>query len=140
MTVSVQAPPAAAGGWRWNTEPAPQTPPAEVVPYSALSFPMTRPVMGTDPSPFWPVKLYRIFRAGGDCAMPCGGKTVPKRSAAAATRMFESMALWYARPTPKSTFHCSLPDYKPVSVPLRAAAIHLGRTLLSGSSDLPESS
>jgi hypothetical protein len=35
---------------------------------------------------------------------------------------------------------CSLPDYKPVSVPLRAAAIHLRRTLLSGSSDLPESS
>src|ERR1022692_721213 len=35
---------------------------------------------------------------------------------------------------------CSLPDYKPVSVPLRAAAIHLGRTLLPGSSDLPESS
>jgi hypothetical protein len=34
----------------------------------------------------------------------------------------------------------SLPDYKPVSVPLRAAAIHLDRTLLSGSSDLPESS
>ena len=28
---------------------------------------------------------------------------------------------------------------KPVSVPLRATVIHLGRTLLSGSSDLPES-
>ena len=33
----------------------------------------------------------------------------------------------------------SLPDCKPVSVPLRAAAIHLGRPLLDGSSDLPES-
>ena len=32
-----------------------------------------------------------------------------------------------------------LPDYKPVPVPLRAAVIHLGRTLLSGSSDLPGS-
>jgi hypothetical protein len=29
--------------------------------------------------------------------------------------------------------------YKPVSVPLRVTAIHLGRTLLSGSSDLPGS-
>ena len=33
----------------------------------------------------------------------------------------------------------SLPDCKPVSVPLRAAVIHLGRPLLDGSSDLPES-
>ncbi len=33
----------------------------------------------------------------------------------------------------------SLPDYKPVSVPLRAAAIPLGRPLLGGSSNLPES-
>ena len=32
-----------------------------------------------------------------------------------------------------------LPEYKPVSVPLRAAVIHLGRTLLYGSSDLPGS-
>ena len=32
-----------------------------------------------------------------------------------------------------------LPDCKPVSVPLRAAVIPLGRTLLSGSSDLPGS-
>ena len=31
------------------------------------------------------------------------------------------------------------PDYKPVSVPLRAAIIPLGRTLLCGSSDLPGS-
>ena len=31
------------------------------------------------------------------------------------------------------------PDCKPVSVPLRAAVIPLGRTLLSGSSDLPGS-
>ena len=31
------------------------------------------------------------------------------------------------------------PDYKPVSVPLRAAAIPLDRPLLAGSSDLPES-
>ena len=34
---------------------------------------------------------------------------------------------------------CRLPDCKPVSVPLRAAVIPLGRTLLSGSSDLPGS-
>src|SRR6266446_1261705 len=33
----------------------------------------------------------------------------------------------------------SLPGCKPVSVPLRVAVIHLDRTLLSGSSDLPES-
>ena len=33
----------------------------------------------------------------------------------------------------------SLPDYKPVSVPLRATVIRLGRALLPGSSDLPES-
>ena len=33
-----------------------------------------------------------------------------------------------------------LPDCKPVSVPLRVAAIPLGRTLLPGSSDLPGSS
>ena len=32
-----------------------------------------------------------------------------------------------------------MPDYKPVSVPLQAAAIPLGRPLLAGSSDLPES-
>jgi len=32
-----------------------------------------------------------------------------------------------------------LPDYKPVSVPLRAAVIPLGRPLLAGSSDLPGS-
>ena len=32
-----------------------------------------------------------------------------------------------------------LPDYKPVSVPFRAAVIRLDRTLLSGSSDLPGS-
>jgi len=32
-----------------------------------------------------------------------------------------------------------LPDYKPVSVPLRAAVIRLGRPLLNGSSDLPGS-
>ena len=32
-----------------------------------------------------------------------------------------------------------LPEYKPVSVPLRVAVIHLGRTLLCGSSDLPGS-
>ena len=32
-----------------------------------------------------------------------------------------------------------LPDYKPVSVPLRAAVIPLGRPLLTGSSDLPGS-
>ena len=32
-----------------------------------------------------------------------------------------------------------LPGCKPVSVPLRAAVIHLGRPLLDGSSDLPES-
>jgi len=32
-----------------------------------------------------------------------------------------------------------LPGYKPVSVPLRAAVIHLGRALLPGSSDLPGS-
>jgi len=31
------------------------------------------------------------------------------------------------------------PDDKPVSVPLRAAVIPLGRPLLDGSSDLPES-
>jgi hypothetical protein len=36
-------------------------------------------------------------------------------------------------------FVCRLPDCKPVSVPLRAAVIPLGRTLLSGSSDLPGS-
>ena len=42
--------------------------------------------------------------------------------------------------TPKNVaFGCKLPDYKPVSVPLRAAVIHLGRTLLTGSSDLPGS-
>ena len=33
----------------------------------------------------------------------------------------------------------SLPDYKPVSVPLRAVVIRLGQALLTGSSDLPES-
>jgi len=33
----------------------------------------------------------------------------------------------------------NLPDYKPVSVPLQAAAIPLRRPLLTGSSDLPES-
>src|SRR3954451_18812754 len=32
-----------------------------------------------------------------------------------------------------------LPDYKPVSVPLRAVTIRLGQPLLAGSSDLPES-
>ena len=32
-----------------------------------------------------------------------------------------------------------MPDYKPVSVPLRAAVIRLGRPLLNGSSDLPGS-
>jgi hypothetical protein len=32
-----------------------------------------------------------------------------------------------------------LPDYKPVSVPLRAAVIPLGRSSLNGSSDLPGS-
>ena len=32
-----------------------------------------------------------------------------------------------------------MPDCKPVSVPLRAIAIRLGRTLLDGSSDLPGS-
>jgi hypothetical protein len=32
-----------------------------------------------------------------------------------------------------------LPDYKPVSVPFRAAVIHLRRPLLDGSSDLPGS-
>jgi len=32
-----------------------------------------------------------------------------------------------------------LPDYKPVSVPLRAVVIRLGRPLLAGSSDLPGS-
>jgi len=34
---------------------------------------------------------------------------------------------------------CGLPGCKPVSVPLRAAVIHLGRSLLDGSSDLPGS-
>ena len=34
---------------------------------------------------------------------------------------------------------CGLPGCKPVSVPLRAVVIHLGRPLLAGSSDLPES-
>ena len=33
-----------------------------------------------------------------------------------------------------------MPGYKPVSVPLRAIVIHLGRSLLPGSSDLPGSS
>ena len=33
-----------------------------------------------------------------------------------------------------------LPDYKPVSVPLRVTIIHLGRISLSGSSSLPGSS
>ena len=32
-----------------------------------------------------------------------------------------------------------LPGYKPVSVPLRVAVIHLGQALLPGSSDLPGS-
>jgi hypothetical protein len=32
-----------------------------------------------------------------------------------------------------------LPDYKPVSVPLRAAVIPLDRPLLTGSSNLPGS-
>ena len=36
-------------------------------------------------------------------------------------------------------FWCGLPDCKPVSVPLRAAVIRLGRPLLNGSSDLPGS-
>src|ERR1700691_5244048 len=52
------------------------------------------------------------------------------------TRLSHRRQAW--RPVPPKK--CSLPDYKPVSVPLRAAAIHLGRTLLPGSSDLPESS
>jgi hypothetical protein len=38
-----------------------------------------------------------------------------------------------------AALNARLPDYKPVSVPLRAAVIHLDRTLLSGSSDLPGS-
>src|SRR5260370_3819744 len=33
----------------------------------------------------------------------------------------------------------SLPGWKPVSDPLRVAVIHLDRTVVSGSSDLPES-
>ncbi len=37
------------------------------------------------------------------------------------------------------TIDGKLPDYKPVSVPFRAAVIRLGRTLLSSSSDLPGS-
>ena len=37
------------------------------------------------------------------------------------------------------TYYSKLPDCKPVSVPLRAAIIPLGRTLLSGSSNLPGS-
>ena len=36
-------------------------------------------------------------------------------------------------------FFWQVPDYKPVFVPLRAIAIHLGHTLLHGSSDLPGS-
>jgi len=36
-------------------------------------------------------------------------------------------------------YHNWLPDYKPVSVPLRAVVIHLDRPLLAGSSDLPGS-
>ena len=36
-------------------------------------------------------------------------------------------------------FRSNLPDCKPVSVPLRAAIIHLGHPLLDDSSDLPES-
>jgi hypothetical protein len=39
----------------------------------------------------------------------------------------------------KAVGSCGLPGYKPVSVPLRAAVIHLGRTSLPGSSDLPGS-
>src|SRR5436853_6335159 len=40
---------------------------------------------------------------------------------------------------PGATRSIRLPDYKPVPVPLRAAVIPLGRTLLPGSSDLPGS-
>ena len=43
-------------------------------------------------------------------------------------------------PTPVLLTWLWLPDYKPVSVPLRAAVIHLGRPLLGGSSNLPGSS
>jgi len=39
----------------------------------------------------------------------------------------------------KSAFD-GFPGYKPVSVPLQAIVIHLGRSLLDGSSDLPGSS
>src|ERR1051326_5989714 len=39
----------------------------------------------------------------------------------------------------KAVGRYGLPPCKPVSVPLRAAAIPLGQTLLPGSSDLPES-
>ncbi len=38
---------------------------------------------------------------------------------------------------PKRTYE-GLPDYKPVSVPLRVAIIPLGPAFLPGSSDLPE--
>ena len=46
-----------------------------------------------------------------------------------------------ARPISEGSerFVQSLPDYKPVSVPLRAVVIRLGQALLTGSSDLPES-
>jgi len=68
-TVSVQAPPGAAGGFSSNTVPQPKAPkdvhpepdaalpPYSVVPYSDPFLPSTRLATGRAPSPFCPVKL-----------------------------------------------------------------------------------
>src|SRR5579862_6644350 len=45
----------------------------------------------------------------------------------------------WSRSVPFRRRSCSLPGYKPVSVPLRVAVIHLGLALLPGSSNLPGS-
>jgi len=68
------------------------------------------------------------------------GELMPRRR-----RGFEGCAqVFYFARTPAVKKSPGLPDYKPVSVPAsvareRAAAIPLGRRLLSGSSDLPGS-
>jgi len=63
--------------------------------------------------------------------------TVPVRFRALS---FARLVSTMRQPSPHDQLRKKLPDYKPVSVPLRATIIRLGRTSLSGSSSLPGSS
>ena len=83
-------------------------------------------------------RIFKDFKAGrlligeigADCGGPCG---------ALDGNVYRFGGTGEREDYLPSPFFKGLPDCKPVSVPLRAAVIPLGRTLLPGSSDLPGS-